>query len=284
MVEDNKTQTREQNEDSPINPSVTKTEQIQDLVNTLVSRYQPVDSETRGQRKKPAGLERDLAGHDLELYESWLAEAHRYFREASAQKLPLTYASEWILDNYYIIRQALQQIEEDLPVSFYNQLPRLVGEPLKGYPRIYAIARTVLANQHLLLDPVDLQTVVIQFQERVLLTMGELWALPIFLRYSLIEFLAYELVTTIQPPIEPDLPPSIPGLPGEDAQFYSSEAAAGGTSFTDGVANIILSLRTISEQDWSDFFESVSRLERTLHKDPGRDLFTDGLQDPRQVS
>lgn len=268
MVEDNRTQVWDQDDGPTLNPGVTKTEQIQDLVNTLVSNYQLVDDETRVKRSNPGRFERDLAGHDLELYESWLAEAHRYFREASQQTLPLTYASEWILDNYYIIRQALQQIKEDLPVSFFNQLPRLAGEPLKGYPRIYAVARTVLVNQHLLLEPVDLQMVIIQFQERVLLTMGELWALPIFLRYSLIEFLAHELVTMIQPPIKPELPPSIPDLPGEDAQFFSHEAAAGGTSKNDGVANIILSLRTISEQDWSEFFESVNRLERTLRKDP----------------
>ena len=55
---------------------------------------------------------------------SWLAEAHLYFRKASQQKVPLTYASEWVLDNYYIIRQALQQIEEDMPFPFYKQLPR----------------------------------------------------------------------------------------------------------------------------------------------------------------
>ena len=132
MVDDNRTQVWDQNDGSLLNPSVSKTEQIRELVNTLVSNYQLVDSETRGKRLKPAGLERDLAGHDLELYETWLAEAHRYFREASQQKLPLTYASEWILDNYYIIRQALQQIKEDLPISFFNQLPRLVREPLKG--------------------------------------------------------------------------------------------------------------------------------------------------------
>ncbi len=268
MVADSRDQVLERNDPSSLNPSVTKTEQIQDLVNTLVSSYQLVDSETRGKKSKPVGLERDLAGHDLELYESWLAEAHRYFREASQQKLPLTYASEWVLDNYYIIRQALQQIKEDLPASFFHQLPRLVGNPLQGYPRIYAIARTVLANQHLLLDPVDLQTVVIQFQERVLLTMGELWALPIFLRYGLIEFLATGLVAAIHPPKSPDLPPSIPGLPYENGTITSNEAEAGGTTNTDGVANIILSLRTISDQDWSDFFESVSRLERTLRKDP----------------
>ena len=34
------------------------------------------------------------------------------------------------------------------------------------------------------------------------------------------------------------------------------------------MANIILSLRTISEQNWNEFFEAVSRVEKALRKDP----------------
>ena len=166
--------------------------------------------------------------------------------------MPLTYASEWVLDNYYIIRQALQQIEEDLPVSFYKQLPRLSSGPLKDFPRIYAIARTVLSYQHLLLDPVDLQTILIQFQERVSLTMGELWALPIFLRYGLIEFLAHVLISTIRPTNPPDLPAEFPLPPGASDPIGDGEAAGGASANNDGIANIILSLRTISEQNWSN--------------------------------
>ncbi len=180
----------EQNDVSSVNSSSSKTEQLRELVDTLVDNYQQVSREKPGRVSKLVLPERDLTGHDLELYESWLAKAHRHFREASQQKVPLTYASEWVLDNYYIIRQALLQIKEDLPFSFYNELPKLIDGPLKDFPRIYAIARAILSHQHLLLDPVDLQTILIQFQERVPLTMGELWALPIFLRYGLIEFLA----------------------------------------------------------------------------------------------
>ena len=222
-----------------------------------------------GRVLKAAPPGRDLPGHDLELYKSWLAEAHRYFRKASHQKVSLTYASEWVLDNYYIIRQALQQIEEDLPPGFYKQLPKLTGGPLKDFPRIYAIARAVLSYQHLLLDPIDLQTILIQFQERIPLTMGELWALPIFLRYGLIEFLAHALVLAIHPPNPPDLPCVISHAAGNGRSSISDcEAAAEGAANNDSVANIILSLRTISEQNWSDFFESVSCLERTLREDP----------------
>ena len=153
---------------------------------------------------------RDLPGSNLRLYESWLAEAHHTFREASHQVVSLTYASEWVLDNYYIIRQALQQIEEDLPAGYYRQLPKLTSGPLKDYPRIYAIAQAVLSYQHLLLDPIELQTILIQLQDRVSLTMGELWAIPIFLRYGLVEFLSHALVLAIRPSNPPNLPAGSP--------------------------------------------------------------------------
>ncbi len=202
------------------------------------------------------------------MYDTWIKQAHSYFREASNQELTITPASEWVLDNYYIIRQTLIQIEEDLPVSFYNQLPKLIEGPLKGLPRIFAIARAVLAFQKYLLNVIDLQAILVQAQKDVPLTMGELWALPIFLRYSLIETLSETLEWIIQPETKPNLPvfPSSfigPVLPSLNGQVENIDA------FTSSlVANIILSLRTISEQNWNDFFEAVSRVEKALRKDP----------------
>ena len=98
--------------------------------------------------------------------------------------------------------------------------------------------------------------------------MGELWALPIFLRFELIEFLAQALVATIHPPVQPHLPRPIPPLPGINDPLLGEDTAGEQAINNDGVANIILSLRTISEQNWSHFFESVSCLERTLRQDP----------------
>ena len=126
----------------------------------------------------------------------------------------------------------------------------------------------MLSYQHLLLDPIDLQTILIQYQERVSLTMGELWALPTFLRYSLIESLAQTLVSTIHPANPPDLPASFTYMSEIINTFYSSENEPGDTGNNDVVANIILSLRAITELDWSEFYESVSVLEHTLRLDP----------------
>ena len=240
-----------------------RTKQMQDLVDALVKNYRDAARVTSNTK-----IKRALAKQDLALYDTWIKQAHSYFREASNQELTITPASEWVLDNYYIIRQTLTQIEEDLPVSFYNQLPKLIEGPLKGLPRIFAIARAVLAFQKYLLNVIDLQAILVQAQKDVPLTMGELWALPIFLRYSLIETLSETLEWIIQPETKPNLPifpSSFIGqvLPSLNGQVENIDA------FTSSlVANIILSLRTISEQNWNEFFEAVSRVEKALRKDP----------------
>ena len=184
-----------------------KTEQTRELVDTLVSYCREVTREKQGGRFNSASKRVRNPMKDLGLYQSWLADAHLYFSEASNLKLSLIYASEWVLDNYYIIRQSLKQIEEDLPSGFYRNLPKQKTGPFKDLPRTYAIACSVLSFQNLSFDEVDLKTVLIRFQERVPLTTGELWALPVFLRFSLIETLAQELVTVIDPASTPRLPP-----------------------------------------------------------------------------
>jgi cyclic beta-1,2-glucan synthetase len=263
MPDEHKKRNREKNDTFPEKMFSSKTGQIQELVDTLVSNYR----ETSRIPLKP-GADPTMGGHDLDLYDDWLAKAHTFFREASNQELALTLASEWLLDNYYIIRQALLQIGEDLPARFYFQLPKLRKGSLKGLPRIYGIARTVLAFQNSLLNAIDLQTILIQVQEHVPLTMGELWALPIFLRYCLIETLAQELRFIIRPQIKPDLPVFASPLAGNVDTSQLEREATDDTVASGVVANIILSLRTISEQNWNDYFESVSCVEKTLREDP----------------
>jgi cyclic beta-1,2-glucan synthetase len=242
--------------------SFSKTEQMQALVNALVSNYQKISHFPLKPGKNALG------GQDLKLYDTWLADAHNYFRQTSNQDLILTPASEWVLDNYYIIRQALLQIDEDLPTGFYNQLPKLEEGPLKGFPRIYAIAREVLAFQGYLLNGIDLQSILIKFQGQVSLSMGELWALPIFLRYGLIESLAHTLELIIHPKTKPVLPVFILPLTVDSDLSTSDLNATEDTSASGILANIILSLRAVSEQNWNDFFEAVSSVEQMLREDP----------------
>lgn len=201
MPEDHENKIREPDFPISINSYSSKTEQMQELADFLVSNYREISQIPMEHRTRTV-----IGGRELKVYEDWLEKAHVYFQEASNKDLTLTLASEWVLDNYYIIRQALRQIGEDLPAGFYRQLPKLAGGPLKDLPRIYAVGRGVLFFQNYLLNVMDLQAVLIQVQDHVPLTMGELWALPIFLRYSLIETLANTLEWLIRPQHAPNLP------------------------------------------------------------------------------
>ena len=41
----------------------------------------------------------------------------------------ITPAAQWLLDNYYLVDQNIQQVERDLPKKFFRQLPSLVSKP-----------------------------------------------------------------------------------------------------------------------------------------------------------
>jgi cyclic beta-1,2-glucan synthetase len=76
----------------------------------------------------------------LQGWEQTLRDAYMYFRAESSKDLAFSRASEWMLDNFYIVEQTLHQIEEDLPESYYDQLPKLDKTALKGVPRIFGLA------------------------------------------------------------------------------------------------------------------------------------------------
>ena len=59
---------------------------------------------------------------------------------------PLIRSAEWLLDNSYLIQEQAQQIRQNLPQGFYRELPKLVSQPLAGYPRVYAIAIELIAH------------------------------------------------------------------------------------------------------------------------------------------
>lgn len=244
-----------------------KNNRTQNLVEVLVKKYREVDP-VASKRSPGKPLEgRDIPGHDLAQHETWLADAHQYYRDISQKQIALSHTSEWMLDNYYIIRQAIQQVKEDLPASFYQQLPKLACGPYKGYPRIFALARAILSSEQMLFDINDVTGILKEFQASVVLSMGELWALPIFLRYCLIEFLSHELLVNINPPKQPKLPIYLPDLINKKriAAALDEENEEPASSM---IANVILSLRIISESSWNEFFESISCLEQTLWQDP----------------
>src|SRR5476651_695571 len=51
----------------------------------------------------------------------------------------VTPASEWILDNFYLIEEQIQMARRHLPRRYSRELPRLVGGRSAGLPRVYDV-------------------------------------------------------------------------------------------------------------------------------------------------
>jgi len=103
--------------------------------------------------------------------------------EAGAQITP---AAEWLLDNYYVIEEAIQEVRRDFPRRFYRQLPTIAVEG-QTIPRTLALAWLYVAHTHSSVSQESLTAFVQGFQRVDALKIGELWALPSFVRFVLLE-------------------------------------------------------------------------------------------------
>ncbi|HWQ46467.1 MAG TPA: glycosyltransferase family 2 protein, partial [Longilinea sp.] len=194
--------------------------------------------------------------NQLGIWKTAFQNAHAVFKEVSPKDALISHAGEWLLDNYYFIKQTFRQIEEALPVSFYHQLPKLSTTDVEGYPRIFGLAHEWISFSS---NQIDLDQLVIflhYYQQITPLSIGELWALPIMLRIGILERLV-EAVTEITGLV---IPKSL-----NQIQNQSSSPALLKETI---VANCFSSLRLLSTTDWNEFFEQSSRVEQVLRTDP----------------
>ncbi len=99
----------------------------------------------------------------------------------------ITPASEWLLDNYYLIEEQIRIARRHLPKDYSKELPRLEKGAAPGTPRVYKLALEVIAHGDGRVDPESLCRFVEAYQEIAPLRLGELWAIPIMLRLALLE-------------------------------------------------------------------------------------------------
>ena len=119
-----------------------------------------------------------------------LTLAYQALAAAGRAGHPLTPAAEWLLDNFHVVRDQFREVEEALPKPYYRILPKLTAGPYEGLPRVYEIAEALAGLTDNAADPDHLRAFVEGFQEVELLTMAELWALPILLRLVLAQRVA----------------------------------------------------------------------------------------------
>ncbi len=163
-------------EEAPIRFELFSTERLEQHAVSL-AHAQKVSSRKEGRKLIPRVRENSRV----------LLEAYKIIAKAVHEQHAITPAAEWLLDNFHVIDEQVSDIHDDLPESFYRELPKLAEGVLAGYPRVYGIAWALVAHTDSRFAPELLAQFVIAYQNVEPLNLGELWAIPITLRVLLVE-------------------------------------------------------------------------------------------------
>ncbi|HEY3351258.1 MAG TPA: glucoamylase family protein [Thermoanaerobaculia bacterium] len=116
-----------------------------------------------------------------------LRAAYRSLANDAARGAPLPPAAEWLLDNFHLIESEARAVRHDLPLAYYEKLPKLAARELSGQARLYAMALALIRHSDGRLDAERLTRFVLAYQAVAPLTIGELWAWPSMLKLALLE-------------------------------------------------------------------------------------------------
>jgi len=117
----------------------------------------------------------------------FLTEAYREIMEYSARTQDIVPATEWLLDNFYSLKDLREEIQRSLPDKFERQLPCNASGDFQGYPRVYGLLVELIEHTDSQLQSDTLKAFINAYQVQVPLSSGEIWAVPIMLRIVLLE-------------------------------------------------------------------------------------------------
>lgn len=125
--------------------------------------------------------------HKLSESERSIHHSHQIVANSVRLGRRIAPAAEWFLDNYHLIQEQIELTRAHLPPVYSRELPRLKSGPRKGFPGIYDVVLELVRHTDGQIDKANLSRFINAYQEVRPLTLGELWAVPIMLRLTLIE-------------------------------------------------------------------------------------------------
>ena len=163
-------------DDYPLRASLLSAEQLEEHGRRLAGSHE------HGQQGQPERLLERLTDNQRALDQTC-----SLLTAAAHAKRRITPASDWLLDNIYLVEEQIAIARRHLPRGYSRELPRLGGGPSAGLPRVYDIALNAISHGDGRVDIDSLGRYVAAYQEVQPLRLGELWAIPIMLRLALIE-------------------------------------------------------------------------------------------------
>ena len=95
-------------------------------------------------------------------------------------------AGEWLLDNFYIIEEAVKSIEKEMPLKKYMSMVGISGGNYKGFARSYVLAEEIVAYTDCKIDREVIDLCLRAYQKKKFLSMDEICNIGIFLKISMI--------------------------------------------------------------------------------------------------
>ena len=164
-------------DDTPIRGELYSVERLEQFAGILASDHIAVGNPSRFQKLRPR----------LEDNGQVLIAAYYSLTNTIRAERAVPPAAEWLVDNFHIVEEQLREIHEDLPAGYYRELPKLKEGDFAGYPRIYAVAMAIIEHTDSRLEVETLERFLRAYQAITPLTIGELWAIAITLRFVLVE-------------------------------------------------------------------------------------------------
>jgi cyclic beta-1,2-glucan synthetase len=123
----------------------------------------------------------------LEINETILLDVRKLLIESIRNEKNISPAAVWLLDNFYLIEEQVSIARKHLPKGYSKGLPYILKGKTYGKPRVYDLVEELVSHSDGRVDIKGLSGFVKAYQSGIILTIGELWAIPIMLRLAVIE-------------------------------------------------------------------------------------------------
>lgn len=116
-----------------------------------------------------------------------IVSTYNFMEKESRENKNIISSAEWLLDNLYLIEKEYKGIKEAMPRSYYKELPLMEKGIMKGYPRVYHLAIQIVSHTEGQIDETTIKRFIKSYEKHTVLSMAELWAMPIMIRIALIQ-------------------------------------------------------------------------------------------------
>lgn len=117
----------------------------------------------------------------------FIEKTYNLLNEHIKNNIDIYPAGEWLLDNFYVVEEAVKKIKKEMPLKKYVEFPGIANGIYEGYARIYVLASEIVAYRDNKIDDETLQISLKWYQKQKQLNMEEIWNLWIFLEIAIIE-------------------------------------------------------------------------------------------------